>query len=501
MHTNPTLHQDDNVTCIESLYLVFSKGWKLWMLSLAILAFVYHLSSRTTYTYEIYAALSFASHPLIGTISVIVGIMYTIAPPFIAKIADLSSRPMALTLSIVFYYIGYIVVASSKTIGAGGQVIYTIGNCGIAFVNNLILAHITSLQWRGFIHGLSSTPSILTAFLTGNISSAISANTENGWRWGMRLYGMFVIIIPACITPIVVLLFWVDWKAKKIGAKLASAEQDCSLVQTVLHYTGIIDAFGLLLLGVAFSLILLPFTLYTGAENGWKNSSLIAMRVVGGLLVIAFALWELKIASHPIMPRRVFYITLILLSSSDLLHHHRLYDFPFRNIFLTYFSSYVYIVKDWSLTNYTYFTNTVAVGLCVFGVCARALQRITHQYKYIQLAGLCITIIGQGLNGNKSDAVLVISQILYSLGGAFSSIGSVVATQASVRHQDMALTIALLQLCTNLGGSIGSAVTAAVWNANLPANLEKNLGATLNSTEIADIYGLLPGRAFGRAPQ
>jgi hypothetical protein len=110
---------------------------------------------------------------------------------------------------------------------------------------------------------------------------------------------MFIIIVPACIVPIVVVLFWADWKAKKIGGsfsyiamlrtcksvlpalslasssyarrKLAAAEQDRSLVQTVLHYTGIIDAFGLLLLGVAFSLILLPFTLYTGAENGWKN--------------------------------------------------------------------------------------------------------------------------------------------------------------------------------------------------------------------------------------
>ncbi|KAJ7073237.1 major facilitator superfamily domain-containing protein [Mycena belliarum] len=494
------VEQDDGVTRIEALYLVFSKGWKLWMLygSLAILAFVYALSNSTTSTYQIYAASSFASHPLIGTIATVVGIMYAVAPPFIAKVADLSSRPAAMTLSVIFYCIGYIVVAASKTIGAvaGGQVIYTIGNSGISFINGLILADITSLQWRGFIQGLNSTPFILTAFLAGNITTGISANTANGWRWG---YGMFVIIVPACIAPIVLVLFWADWKAKKIGAlsvasssyarrKLAGKEEHRSVAQTVLHYARIIDAFGLLLLGTAFALVLLPFTLYTEAKDHWKNPSLIAMFVVGGVLLIAFGFWELKVASHPIMPRRVINKTLICCLVIDFIY------FLSGNITLTYFSSYVYVVKDWSLTNYTYFTNIVTVGLCVFGVLAGTLQRITHRYKYIQFSGLCIMLIGQGLmylsvHGNKSDAVLVMSQILTSLGGAFSGIASTVATQASVPHQDMALAIALLQLWTNLGGGIGSAVSAAIWNAKLPANLEKRLGGTLNSTQLSEIYG------------
>ncbi|KAJ7895517.1 hypothetical protein B0H14DRAFT_3125227 [Mycena olivaceomarginata] len=490
------------------------------------------------YMDEIYAESSFASHPLIGTISVVVGIMYAVAPPFIAKNADLLSRPMA----VVFHCVGYIVVASSKTIDAvtGGhlhdrklrnRVRYVNSNEEISAsesavqltgpalaVNNLILVDISSLQWRGFIQGLSSTPSILTAFLAGNISSVISANTENRWHWG---YGMFIIIVPACIAPIVVVLFWANFPLSLASSsyarrKLTAAEQDRSLVQTVLHYTGIIDAFGLLLLGVAFSLILLSFTLYMGAENGWKNSSLIAMLLVGGFLVIAFALWELKIASHPIMPRRVINKTLICCIIIDFM------TFLSGNIFLTYFSSYVYVVKDWSLTNYTYFTNTVTVGLCVFGVCAGALQRITHRYKYIQRAGLCITIIWQGLvfltvHGNKRPAEIfnfkgapradfltcqrcraghqsnpllprwrLLKYRLHSSNpGERASPGQPAACPkllpgwALTLCKDMALTIALLQLCTNLGGSIGSTVATAVWNANLAANLEKNLGATM----------------------
>jgi hypothetical protein len=36
----------------------------------------------------------------------------------------------------------------------------------------------------------------------------------NGWRWG---YGMFAILVPVCIAPAVIVLFWGDYRAKKLG--------------------------------------------------------------------------------------------------------------------------------------------------------------------------------------------------------------------------------------------------------------------------------------------
>lgn len=52
------------------------------------------------------------------------------------------------------------------------------------------------------------------------------------------------------------------------------------------------DAAGLILLGFAWSLILLPFTLAYSANGGWKNASMIAMEVVGILLLITFTAYE-----------------------------------------------------------------------------------------------------------------------------------------------------------------------------------------------------------------
>jgi hypothetical protein len=81
------------------------------------------------------------------------------------------------------------------------------------------------------------------------------------------------------------------------------------------------------------------------------------------------------------------------------------------------------------------------------------------------------------------------SQVLGSAGGGFSVIGSMLAAQASVPHQDTALAISLLNLWTQAGGAVGAAIGASIWTNRLPEALAKHLGNDLSATEIAEIYG------------
>lgn len=64
-------------------------------------------------------------------------------------------------------------------------------------------------------------------------------------------------------------------------------------------------------------------------------------------------------------------------------------------------------------------------------------------------------------------AELVWTQILIGMGGAFSVVGSRVASQASVPHQDLASVIALLSLWTSLGSAVGSAIGESISYMNL----------------------------------
>ena len=52
-------------------------------------------------------------------------------------------------------------------------------------VNSLLIADITSLQWRATVNGAVNLPYVLNTFVAGYISAGISANTQNGWRWGV----------------------------------------------------------------------------------------------------------------------------------------------------------------------------------------------------------------------------------------------------------------------------------------------------------------------------
>lgn len=208
--TNPA-----GVNRIESLYEVFGTGWKLRGFWAALLLWIiaFNMSGATSYVYLPFATSAFEMHTIIGTIGVVTLIMGGVLPPFWAKTADLLSRPWALLGALVFYTLGYAVTAGSNTVSAvsAGQVVYTMGTSGMNFVQTLLIADITSLQWRGFVQGAVSLFYIPFALAAPQITGAISLAN---WRWG---FGMFCIIMPVCIVPILFVLFWADRKARKSG--------------------------------------------------------------------------------------------------------------------------------------------------------------------------------------------------------------------------------------------------------------------------------------------
>ncbi|KAJ2956538.1 hypothetical protein NQZ79_g7636 [Umbelopsis isabellina] len=485
------------VSRIEALYVVFGTGWKIWLLyiSVALIAYAYSLQSNTTYNYTAYATSSFGEHSLLGAISTATTIISSVGRPFIAKIADLTSRPTAYLCSLALYCLGLILMAACQNVNtyAAGSVIFTVGSTGLDLVTTIIIGDATSLQWRGFAQAVYAAPYIINAFISAYIAAAFGVDN---WRWG---YGMFCIIVPVTMAPALVVLFWADIKAKRIGTiSLAAAsytrsedlakEGKRSIPEAAIYYFHAIDGFGLVLLGFAWSLILLPFTLSAEATNGWQNPSLIAMETIGWILLISFGAWELWGARYPLMPSRVLNKTFICCIAIDFFYQCGGY------IQLLYYSSWVYVIKDWSLRDYTFWTNELGVGLCAFSFVAALLNRYTHQYKYTQLAGIIIRAIGMGLifwgvGPNATDATLVIATLVVSLGGAFSVIGSQVASQASVPHHDMATAISLLSLWSSLGAAIGQAIASAIWTNMMPANLEYYLAGYANSTEIAEIYG------------
>ncbi|KLO09863.1 MFS general substrate transporter [Schizopora paradoxa] len=475
------------ITRIEAFRQVYNSPSKLYMFWSAFIIWTIALALTfdTSGLYLAFATSHFNQNPLLSTIGLLTSVMGAVIQPFWGKLADVSARPLSLAISLALYTLGYIVSSACKSVQAlaAGQIISNVGSTGLVYLQTLIIADITSLQSRGLAYGVMSISYLPFAFVAPNIASGIGLEK---WRWG---YGMFCIIMPVCVAPILAVLFWADKRA--IALMKANATPNSPRISRTRHFVTTVaqvDPFGLLLLGFAMSLLFSPPTLYTGAKGGWKNPSMIAMEVCGGVILLLFVIWEWKFAPHPLLPRRIFNRNFTLCFVTTIFY------FLVGGLYTAYWSSWLWVVQNYSQRQWTYINESGGAALCVFSFVAGIVQRLTHRYWFMQIAGIAVSCVGCGINfyatymGHTSTIAVVFAMILFQGGCAFALMAIQTVVQASVRHEDLAIAIALLIFVQSLVSGIGGAAAGSVWTKDLPVNLAK-FAPSLNATDILDIVG------------
>ncbi|KAJ0275462.1 hypothetical protein COL940_008811 [Colletotrichum noveboracense] len=283
----------------------------LWLLgaSVGLTIFAYALDMGITTTiFGTLAASTFKVHSQLGTVNTASQIIRAISKPFIGKLADITSRPTTYAVILAFYAVGFAVAASAHTFTS-----YTIGICftsvgksGLDLLSDIIVADLTPLEWRGFFSACLSLPFIVTVPVNGFIAEGF----YDDWRWGL---GMFAILVPVLLVPAILTLYAMQRRGEKAGMVTIADSKDVrtgtseatpkNLVYWAkLAYRGLV---GLILLGFAFSLILLPITLAKSADGGWKNPSMIAMIVIGFVILVGFVFFEVFFAPKPLMTKRI----------------------------------------------------------------------------------------------------------------------------------------------------------------------------------------------------
>jgi MFS family permease len=150
--------------------------------SIYLIAYVYSLAGATTGSYLQIATSAYEEHALLGTITIVNAIVSAAGTPFVAKILDLGSRPMGYAAGIAFYVLGFIVIASSKSVQtvAGGQVLNTVGTTFINLAQAVIVSDLSSLKNRALLQSCLSVPWLINAFVAGFITEGIAAYTTDG---------------------------------------------------------------------------------------------------------------------------------------------------------------------------------------------------------------------------------------------------------------------------------------------------------------------------------
>ncbi|KAL7410361.1 hypothetical protein BDY24DRAFT_418092 [Mrakia frigida] len=471
---------------VEAAQAVWSKHakWGLW----------FGLDGSTTWQYLYIATSAVLKHSLSGTVSTAGAIIIAVGKPLMAKSADTFGRAETYVVVLFSYVLGYILNAAAQNIGmiAAGTIFYSLGYTGLQLLTQIVLADTTTLRWRGVAGGLVSLPFVVNGFVAAEIAQGVLGVDGAGWRWG---YGMFAILIPACLAPVIGSLFWGQHKAKKLAILHNDRAVKRKAIVVAKEIFVDMDTVGLVLIAASLALILLPLGLARSASNGWRTPSMIAMIVLGIVLFPVFVIWEWKFAKVPLAPPRFFKSKTIVAACAI-----GFLDFVSFYLQYTYQYSFVAVVKyDWSYRYLTYFSLTQTIALTVFALLGGFIMAATRRYKWLMFTGLLIRLLGVGLmihsRGAKgSDAEIVMCQVLQGLGGGFAAITLQVSAQAGVVHADVATVTALVLLITEIGNSVGSAIATAVWTNQMPAQLAIHVpgnNATLNALLFGSITNIM----------
>lgn len=284
---------------LEAIASTWSKaGLYIAYLGIGLTAWATSLESQTTINLAVYATSSFSAHSLVSTVLVVQGVVLSVVKPPMSKIADVFGRFEAFNLSVFLYVIGYIQQAAANNVKtyAAAQVFYSAGQTGLQILIQIFIADTSDLLNRALIVTLPDVPFLVNVWIGPPLADTILRRLD--WRWG---YGIWAVVLPVAFLPLALILFINQRKAAKRGLLPPSPFKGQTRWQVAKSLWYELDVFGLLLICVGFSLILIPLTI--GANASWHDPSILAMLVFGALCIIGFPFWE---RSKTLAPRAFF---------------------------------------------------------------------------------------------------------------------------------------------------------------------------------------------------
>ncbi|KAI5309458.1 hypothetical protein KEM55_003187, partial [Ascosphaera atra] len=162
----------------------------------------------------------------------------------------------------------------------------------------------------------------------------------------------------------------------------------------------------------------------------------------------------------------------------------------------SYFSSFLQVVTNLSLTDASYVGNVYMVGMSIFDIPAGWAIRWTGRFKWVALyCGIPFEILGVGLmiyfrQPGVNIGYVVMCQIFIAFAAGVDMMAERVAVMAAVSHQYVAAGLAIQGMANNIGQSIGSTASAAIWSSVFPSKLAEYF-PNAGQGELDKIYGSL----------
>ncbi|BGP45103.1 hypothetical protein JCM10450v2_000920 [Rhodotorula kratochvilovae] len=511
-------------------------NFKIIFIALMLLATVTSLDNTTVYQFVSYATSSFAEHSALGIIQTAQAI--AIAESLLIGLS------WSFVVAIVLYTAGYAVIAASPSIAvyAVGTIVAQLGNASlVSLQSTAIFQYSASLASNALLNSLLTTPYYVTGWVGSFIVERVLAIAS--WRWG---YGMFCIMTPALILPLLVLLF-VDQRRKArspapstpapqahpppsptrsissttaplaLPSRRARLKSKARALVGEETHAGRLDALGLVLLALALSGLLIPLTLLSQGALTAVSAPFLAP-LLGGALALAALLWHERRAACPLFPLRVFRTrrTVVCLAATALNMTSFFLLLTFQYSFSEQFTlmlAHLAIsfpvkalvrrqtaargegkLQGWLLrwpmvwTSGGHGVRVVGVGLMILSRGVACAPSSLSMYSILD-ERLTREAARAFLLSSGPVWLLVLSQVIHGAGGAVTGVFCMqVAMAAAPTQDDVSMVWALILLVGDVGNAVGTALATLLWQHFLPLQLASHLSATLSTEEIDAVF-------------
>ncbi|KAK5325022.1 hypothetical protein LTR93_004497 [Exophiala xenobiotica] len=484
----PSEGAQNGVKKIEAVTLAWSKKSLAGVLILIwLLTLVNNFKATIVASLTPFATSEWQSHSLLTVIGIVANAMTAAVYIPMAKMLDVWGRAEGLLLCLAFCILGLVLMAASANLSTycAAQVFYSIGFGGLAYSWNVLAADVTNLRNRGLAFAFTSSPAVITAFAGSRAAAAFYNNVS--WQWGI---GCWAIVFPCVALPLYGMLKWNLRKAEKKGIITRSQKSDRTWSQQIWYIIKEFDLPGIILFAGGLVTFLLPFTLASTAPQGWQSGYIIAMIVVGALVLVFFALYQIYLAPVPFLkPHYLLDRTVIGACLLDATYQISYYCYA------SYFTSFLMVVYNLTITEAGYVANTFSAVAFVFLFLAGYIIRVTGRFKWILWICVPMYIFSLGLminfrTPNGYIGYIVMCEIFFSVAGSVFILCVQLAVLASVDHQYVAAVLSTLFVSGTIGGSIGEAISGAIWTNTFRKALERNLPASA-LPDVQTIYGSL----------
>ncbi|KAJ2962066.1 hypothetical protein NQZ79_g2748 [Umbelopsis isabellina] len=374
----------------------------------------------------------------------------TVQPIYGVCASIFGRRRMLLLFAIVMYQIGTVLCSAAQS-----MVMFIVARafCGLGIgafdtLMKIIVADYVPLRYIGRYQSYLGACWSFGYIVGGLLGGVLVSQTQTGWR------SIFFLILGVGFIGLIL--------------TLVSIEEPVRNTVSINELSNL-DLVGSAIWCISIVCIVLALS-WGGSTYPWSAPSVIALLCVGGIGIIIFAIWEIKFAKQPIIPKTLFTNR----STVAVLVAAWLYGGCFQSL-MTYVPLYLSVIRleEAMATNLELLC--LVLVACISNVLTGLIIVKTGHYTWAMRSSLVVLSISCGLltmlKIDSSRGLIVGLMIVTGVGAGGIINSEIITAQASVAYEFVPIITPLMTFCDQVGGIFGIAIAGSILNNKLYSNL------------------------------